>query len=127
MAKNEEQKPAEQKDLPGIGDLPIDDLREQIEAWKKKYGSVHHVTAAFGDQEFNGVFRVPDEKDLESARREELKGLEQNRELCRRTVLYPEPMAFNDLVMKNWAFCTPISEKLLELTNLTTKAKVKKL
>ncbi len=125
MSKKQDSDPA--ANLPGIGELPLDELKDKIADWKKKHGDIHEITAAFGDKEFVGIFRVPNEKDIESAKRDEITGLEGNREICRRTVLYPEPIAFNDLVQKNWAFCTPIAEELIKLTNLTTKAKVKKL
>lgn len=113
--------------LPGIGDLPVKQLQADIEQWKKDHGDVHHISVPFGEHEFNGVFRVPGEKDINAATRGDIKGIETARELCRRTVLYPDPIKFHDLIDRNWAFCQPIADQLVELTNLTAKAKVKKL
>ncbi|MBN8220688.1 MAG: hypothetical protein J0L53_07170 [Spirochaetes bacterium] len=126
MANEKKSEPDISK-MPGIGELPMKSLEAEIEQWKKDYGEIHAISVPFGEHEFNGIFRVPNEKDVESSQRKELSGLESNREFCRRTVLYPNPMQFHDLVQRNWAFCTPIAEKLIELTNLTAKAKVKKL
>ncbi len=118
----------EPKQLPGIGELPLEDLGDQIEAWKKKHGEIHQISIRIsGDREFNGVFRTPKESDFTSATRKEISGPESSREICRRTVLYPDVLSFNELAQQEWAMCIPISEQLIEIANVTTKAKVKKL
>lgn len=128
MSKPEEKKSeTDISKLAGIGDLPIKALQADIEQWKKDHGDVHHISTPFGEHEFNGIFRVPNEKDVDASTRKDLKGIETSREICRRTVLYPDPLKFHELIDRNWAFCMPIADQLIDLTNLTAKAKVKKL
>lgn len=128
MSKSEEKKTETGiSKLAGIGDLPVKALQADIEQWKQEHGDVHHISTPFGEHEFNGIFRVPNEKDVDASTRKDLKGIETSREICRRTVLYPDPLKFHELIDRNWAFCQPIADQLIELTNLTAKAKVKKL
>lgn len=128
MSKKSETESGEERNFPGIGDLPVEELAGKIEEWKAKHKHVHQITIDLDEGvQFNGIFRMPLEADIKSATRAEISGIESNRDLCMRTVLYPEPMDFQKIIREYWGICTPIAGQLTEIAQLTKKATVKKL
>lgn len=118
----------EERNFPGIGDLPLEELQPKIDEWKVKHKQVHQITVDLEeDIQFNGIFRVPTEADIKSCTREGLSGVDSSKELARLTVLYPEPMDFHKILVQYWGLAVPISEQLTQLAQLTKKATVKKL
>lgn len=128
MAKTKEESTGEERDFPGIGELPIEELQPKIDEWKAKHKHVHQISLDLEEGvQFNGIFRMPLEPDIKSATRSEISGVESNRDLCMRTVLYPDPMDFQKIIREYWGICTPIAGQLTEIAQLTKKVTVKKL
>lgn len=126
--KMQDPESSEERDFPGIGDLPLEALQPKIDEWKLKHKNVHQISLNLGEGvTFNGVFRVPTEADIKSATREGLSAIDSSKELARLTVLYPEPMEFHKILVQYWGLAVPISEQLTGLAQLTKKATVKKL
>lgn len=128
ITKQPEAESSEERDFPGIGDLPLEELQPKIDEWKLKHKNVHQISVDLEEGvTFNGVFRVPTEADIKSATREGLTAIDSSKELARLTVLYPEPMDFHKILVQYWGLAVPISEQLTQLAQLTKKATVKKL
>lgn len=126
--QNEETESSEERNFPGIGDLPLEELQPKIDEWKVKHKQVHQISVPLEEGvEFQGIFRVPTEADIKSATREGLTAIESSKELSRLTVLYPEPVDFHKILTQYWGLAVPISEQLTSLAQLTKKATVKKL
>lgn len=112
----------------GIGEIDYEAISEQIQEWKTKHKNIAELSVELGEgKEFHGIFKVPSEKDVELATRDDLKGREGQKELCRLCVLYPEPLAFNEVTSDYWGIVIPLAEQLLNLANVTKKARIKKL
>ena len=106
----------------------LEELQPQIEVWKEKHGKVGVLQVELDDgRSFEGIFRVPTQQDTKLAMRKELDASESNRELCRLTVLYPEPLELNTIFAAEWGIAVPLAKKLLDWSNVTKEATIKKL
>ncbi|HNX58371.1 MAG TPA: hypothetical protein PKK43_04690 [Spirochaetota bacterium] len=106
----------------------LEELAPEIQKWKDEGKDLRVITVDLGeDGEFEGIFKVPSEADVKIASRDGLKEVESNKELCRMTVLYPDPIIFSDILTKFWGISTPISKELVSACHITKQARVKKL
>jgi hypothetical protein len=106
----------------------FDELAPQIESWKEQHREVRALSVELDDgKTFEGIFRCPTQADLKLAMRKELSEMDSNKELCRMTVLYPEPVTFNTVMTDYWGISIPLAKKLLEWSNVTKEASIKKL
>ncbi|MCL2154041.1 MAG: hypothetical protein FWH53_00095 [Leptospirales bacterium] len=111
-----------------LTDKKLTELEADINSWKEKYGDINIISIELDDgEEFQGIFRLPTERDIKLAMRKELSNMESNRELIRITVLYPEVTIFSQILKKYWGIATPIANRLIELCHVSKEAKIKKL
>ncbi len=111
-----------------ITEAKLKELKPEIDNWKKKHGEIVQLTIDLDENEvFEGIFSIPSESDINLSTRKELSELEQQKQLSRLCVLYPDAIAFDGIITKYWGMAIPISSKLINLAHITKQATVKKL